>query len=143
LVFERHFPENLRLYSHPVKRGVRVQLRASLGDFRTWRVTKVANGRATLVDAEGSEHKQAVIDLVVVKEFGEPIFPGIRRLESIERGGDKPFHIVLNAENHHALQTLSYLYEGRIDCIYIDPPYNTGVDTTRVTRVTKSQYSPG
>jgi adenine-specific DNA-methyltransferase len=62
----------------------------------------------------------------VVREFGEPIFPGIKRLDSIRRGGDKPGHIVLNAENHHALQLLLYAYEGRVDCIYIDPPFNSG-----------------
>ena len=41
-------------------------------------------------------------------------------------GGDKPFHCVINAENHHALQALLYTHEGTIDAIYIDPPYNTG-----------------
>ena len=33
---------------------------------------------------------------------------------------------MLNGENFHALQLLRYLYHGQIDCIYIDPPYNTG-----------------
>src|SRR5690348_8842412 len=67
LVFERHFPENVRLYAHPVKRGVRVQRRDDAEDFRTWRVTKTVNGRATLVDADGAEHTDRVADLVVVK----------------------------------------------------------------------------
>ena len=44
----------------------------------------------------------------------------------VERGGDKPFHAVINAENFHALQVLLYTHEGKIDAIYIDPPYNTG-----------------
>src|SRR5919108_314554 len=35
-------------------------------------------------------------------------------------------HAVINGENFHALQLLIYLYEGQVDCIYIDPPYNTG-----------------
>ena len=42
-----------------------------------------------------------------------------------ERGGDKPCHTVINAENFHALQILLYTHEGKVDAIYIDPPYNT------------------
>ena len=38
----------------------------------------------------------------------------------------KPFHTVINGENFHALETLLYAYEGKVDCIYIDPPYNSG-----------------
>ena len=33
---------------------------------------------------------------------------------------------MINAENYHALQLLTYLYENKVDCIYIDPPYNSG-----------------
>ena len=44
----------------------------------------------------------------------------------VERGGDKPFHSVINAENYHALQMLLFTHRGKVDCIYIDPPYNTG-----------------
>ncbi|WP_290522837.1 DNA methyltransferase [Alcanivorax sp.] len=44
----------------------------------------------------------------------------------MERGGDKPYHTIINAENFHALQTLLYTHEGKLDAIYIDPPYNTG-----------------
>ena len=44
----------------------------------------------------------------------------------VERGGDKPFHTVINAENFHALQLLLYTHEGKVDAIYIDPPYNSG-----------------
>ena len=33
---------------------------------------------------------------------------------------------MIEADNYHALQLLEYLYAGKVDCIYIDPPYNTG-----------------
>ena len=33
---------------------------------------------------------------------------------------------MINAENFHALQTLLFTHRGKVDCIYIDPPYNTG-----------------
>ncbi len=65
-------------------------------------------------------------DLVVVAEFRDPIYPGMRSTGRIERGGDKPFHAVINAENYHALQVLLYTHEGEVDAIYIDPPYNSG-----------------
>src|SRR5690606_36163765 len=43
------------------------------------------------------------------------------------RGPDsKPAHAVINAENFHALQLLTYTHAGKVDLIYIDPPYNTG-----------------
>jgi adenine-specific DNA-methyltransferase len=33
---------------------------------------------------------------------------------------------LIEADNYHALQLLVFPYEGKVDCIYIDPPYNTG-----------------
>jgi adenine-specific DNA-methyltransferase len=44
----------------------------------------------------------------------------------VERGGDKPYHTVINGENFHALEALTFTHRGKIDAIYIDPPYNTG-----------------
>lgn len=37
-----------------------------------------------------------------------------------------PNHIIIEGDNLHALTTLCYTHEGKIDVIYIDPPYNTG-----------------
>jgi adenine-specific DNA-methyltransferase len=125
LVFEKHMPENVRLYSHPVRRGLRVEERSGDSDS-TWLVRRVRDGNATLIDAEGQESVRPVEQLVVIRRFGEPIYPGLKSVGRIERGGDKPFHTVINGENYHALETLLYAYEGKVDCIYIDPPYNTG-----------------
>ena len=125
LIFERHLPEFVRLLSHPVKRGVKVQERATQR-APTWTVTRVVDGTAHLVDVDGAALSRPVDDLVVVREFGEPVFPGLRRVGRLDHGGDKPFHAVVNAENYHALEMLTYLYEGQVGCIYIDPPYNTG-----------------
>ena len=44
----------------------------------------------------------------------------------MERGGDKPYHVVIKGENHHALEALRFTHAGKVDCIYIDPPYNSG-----------------
>ena len=37
-------------------------------------------------------------------------------------------HIIIEGDNYHALQVLNYTHKGKIDVIYIDPPYNTGND---------------
>ena len=41
-------------------------------------------------------------------------------------GGDNPNHILIEGDNLEALTALSYTHEGKVDVIYIDPPYNTG-----------------
>ena len=37
-----------------------------------------------------------------------------------------PNHLLIEGDNLQALTTLAYTHEGKIDVIYIDPPYNTG-----------------
>lgn len=44
----------------------------------------------------------------------------------IEAGPDAPNHILIEGDNLEALTTLAYTHAGKIDVIYIDPPYNTG-----------------
>lgn len=84
-------------------------------------------GKDAILAADGaSEDRVARDELVVVAEFGEPIYPGFRRLGSISRGGDKPAHIVIKGENYHTLEALRFSHAAKVDCIYIDPPYNTG-----------------
>ncbi len=125
LVFERHIPELIRLLTYPIKRGTKVQERND-DRSRTWLVKSVTGGDATLIDLDGLESNRSVEELVAILEFGDPIFPGLKSLGRIQRGEDKPFHTVINAENYHALEMLLYAYEGKIDVIYADPPYNTG-----------------
>ncbi|MFA5784240.1 MAG: site-specific DNA-methyltransferase, partial [Phycisphaerae bacterium] len=38
----------------------------------------------------------------------------------------KPTHILIEGDNYHTLTCLNYTHKGKIDAIYIDPPYNTG-----------------
>jgi len=128
LVFERHLPESVRLPGHPVRKGLLVTERGEK-DSPRWTVRKVSKGQATIsrsVDKKMVTETRPVGDLVVVRQFGEPIYPGLKSIDKIERGGDKPWHSVINAENYHALEALLYPYQGKVDCIYIDPPYNTG-----------------
>ena len=67
-----------------------------------------------------------IFDLTVVKRFGDPIFPTISSLGRVDRDKSRPYHTVINGENYHALQLLAETCEGQVDCIYIDPPYNSG-----------------
>ena len=141
LNFERHIPEMVELPGRPVRKGDKVRLLPERGekpsseDRRLWRVDRIrrtSRGRvADLVRHQDKEAKyqaasRAVDDLVVVAEFHDPIYPGLVSTGRVERGGDKPFHTVINAENFHALQILLYTHEGKVDAIYVDPPYNTG-----------------
>ncbi len=139
LVFESHLPERVRLPEHSLRVGVRVALRdqvngegyevLALSDT-TATVKKVqhADG-SSLSDEEAAETNPQDFSqesLVVVADFGEPVFPGLRHLKSIRRGGDRAAQVVIKGENHHVLEALQFTHAGRVDCIYIDPPYNTG-----------------
>jgi adenine-specific DNA-methyltransferase len=78
-------------------------------------------------NASEANQEFPVADLVVVRSFGDAIYPALVPVDRVERGGpDKPWHVVINAENFHALQLLLYCYEGKVDAVYIDPPYNSG-----------------
>lgn len=133
LNFERHTPETVELPGRPVRAGDKVRVLPPRDEPKAkansaiWRVTAVKKGVATLTGDGEQEAMSDVEDLVVVAEFRDPIYPGLVSTGKVERGGaDKPFHSVICAENFHALQTLLYTHEGKIDAIYIDPPYNTG-----------------
>ncbi|MCX7407364.1 MAG: DNA methyltransferase [Planctomycetales bacterium] len=64
--------------------------------------------------------------MVVVAEFRDTIYPGLVCTGKVSRGGDKPWHTVINGENYHVLKALTWTHRGKVDAIYIDPPYNTG-----------------
>ncbi|MFD1861251.1 site-specific DNA-methyltransferase [Aeromicrobium camelliae] len=138
LNFERHVPEAVELPGRKVRKGDKVRVLPPRGQARKkdndrlWRVISfstqdgVRHADLIALDNDGDETSAAVDDLVVVAEFRDPIYPGLVSTGKVERGGDKPFHAVINAENYHALQTLLFTNRGKVDCIYIDPPYNTG-----------------
>ena len=55
-----------------------------------------------------------------------PVFveDATKRLDAAPEGS--PNHVLIEGDNLNALAALSYSYAGKIDVIYIDPPYNTG-----------------
>lgn len=138
LNFERHRPETVELPQRPIRKGDKVRLlpeRGSTekGDQRLWKVKKIGKidgvriGHLELLEGAESEAREVPVDdLVVVAEFRDRIYPGLVSTGKVERGGERPYHSVINGENYHALKALTYTHRGKVDAIYIDPPYNTG-----------------
>lgn len=56
-----------------------------------------------------------------------PILEDVPKL-AIKNNDGKPTHLLIEGDNYHALTCLNYTHKGKIDVIYIDPPYNTGSD---------------
>lgn len=91
-----------------------------------------------------SEEKAYLIDLVnTKKKYGLvweekpedveeqlrsmlPVFKEVKERAIISENIDAPNHILIEGDNLHALTALTYTHEGKVDVIYIDPPYNTG-----------------
>lgn len=128
LVFEEHMPECTPLYEMPIRRGNHVALRAKQNIEKVYTVLAINNENALCIcEADKEQAEFALADLVVVAQFGEPIYPYLKPLDSVCNAPDSDlWHALIEADNYHALQLLEYLYAGQVDCIYIDPPYNTG-----------------
>lgn len=138
LNFERHKPESVELPGRPVRKGDKVRIlpprgSTAKGDQRPWKVRGLegkGDDRQALLELIGGDKPERqsalVADLIVVAEFKDYIYPGLVSTGKVERGGDKPFHTVINGENFHVLEALTFTHRGKVDAIYIDPPYNSG-----------------
>lgn len=135
LVFEQHLPETMSLPHVRPRRGLKARLRSE-PEGRLLEVVRVRGTTATCIPqrlpgengfvAKAVQHP--VSDLVTVAEFGDPIYPGLRELSRVEgpdADPDAPAHVVINAENHHALQALQYTPARR------PPPSTTSRTTAR------------
>jgi adenine-specific DNA-methyltransferase len=135
LNFERHRPEAVELPQRPIRKGDKVRVLPSRGstkkgDQRLWQVKGIHKAKKTadlelFGAAEAETQTVALDDLVVVAEFRDTIYPGLISTGKVQRGGDKPCHTVINGENYHVLKALTYTHRGKVDAIYIDPPYNS------------------
>ncbi|WP_410676493.1 hypothetical protein [Citrobacter braakii] len=135
LNFERHSPEVVELPLRPVRKGDKVRIlpergSAKKGDQRLWQVKaihkakKIAN-LELLGTTDVETQTVALSDLVVIAEFRDKIWPGLISTGKIQRGGDKPFHSVINGENYHVLKALTYTHRGKVDAIYISTRHIT------------------
>ncbi len=121
LNFERHRPEVVELPRRRVRKGDKVRVlpergSTAKGDQRLWLVRGAAKVKGNWIahlelygDAGPETRNIAVDDLVVVAEFRDYIYPGLVNTGKVERGGDKPFHTVINGENDHVLEALTYI----------------------------------
>lgn len=132
LVFENHIPEMTLLYDYPISRGCKVIRKSDddkkLSEDILWMVMKINKGKATCVHtATNEEQTFDISELICVAKNGEPIYPCLKFVDSVQNAPDSDlWHTLIEADNYHALQLLAYLYPGMVDCIYIDPPYNSG-----------------
>ena len=87
------------------------------------------------------EERAALLELAATKRYGlvweereEAVeerlreeLPVLVEVESLRiENGTGPNHILIEGDNLEALTALSYTHDGKVDVIYIDPPYNTG-----------------
>lgn len=132
LVFENHVPEMTLLYDYPISRGCKVIRKVDddkrLTEDILWEVMRVCRGMATCHHSiTGEELQVSCQDLICVAKNGEPIYPCLKYVDSVKNAPDSDlWHTLIEADNFHALQLLAYLYPQQVDCIYIDPPYNSG-----------------
>jgi adenine-specific DNA-methyltransferase len=128
LVFEAHIPETVGLPDLPLVPGGLVRLRTEPDDDSLYRLVSVNTTKATIAKlVDGEKRSVPKKELRTVKRFGDPIYPALESVGVVRSGSvDRPHHAIISGENFHALQLLIYLYERQVDCIYIDPPYNSG-----------------
>ena len=148
LNFERHIPETVELPHRPVRRGDKVRFLPERGEKpssvhrRLWRVGRIRRtdeGRvADLVLAPGPGGLSARPRSGPSTTWSWSPSSAIRSTRGwcpparVERGGDRPFHTVINAENFHALQVLLYTHEG------IRSTRSTSIPRTTLARATGS-----
>ena len=126
LVFEEHIPECTPLYGVGIRDGGAVARKTGqISDVYV--VLQLDEKTAKCYNKVTGETIDIPVDeLVAIAQFGEPIFPMLQSVDSIQNAPDSDlWHTLIEADNYHALQLLEYLYTGKVDCIYIDPPYNT------------------
>ncbi len=97
------------------------QLEREVAELKTKLTAKQKTTRYGLVweDVPEAFEKEAENKIPILEEVKD---------KAIKNDDGKPTHILIEGDNYHALQCLNYTHRGKVDVIYIDPPYNTGSD---------------
>ena len=87
--------------------------------------------RAYLVNLINTKKKYGLVWEDKPEEVEEQLRENLPVLQEVKEkaiinGEEHPNHILIEGDNLHALTALTFTHEGKIDVIYIDPPYNTG-----------------
>ena len=64
--------------------------------------------------------------VVVDCETKLPVLVEVDKKKIQKRTESDLTHLLIEGDNYHALSVLNYTHAGKVDVIYIDPPYNTG-----------------
>ncbi|MCZ7589353.1 MAG: site-specific DNA-methyltransferase [Gaiella sp.] len=128
LVYERHLPETVVVGDRDgLKPGDHVRPREEANNGHDFRLVDIDGDQATILSLkDGKERQVPVADLLTVRRFGDPTDVGLTPLGATTRSEERPYHAVIDGENFHVLQLLTFVYQRQVDLIYIDPPYNTG-----------------
>lgn len=142
LVYESHSPEVAEVPDHFIVEGDWVVQRSPRGEFspngsHRLKVCNIYDNEEGIEVADVEDHSGDEVTIIealpldsVIKTVSqdEVIFPGLEFDGEVI--GDKDsdvFHSVICSENYSALRMLGATdLIGKVDCIYIDPPYNTG-----------------
>lgn len=87
--------------------------------------------RAYLINLVNTKKKYGLVWEDKPEEVEEQLRENLPVLKEVKdkaiiNGEEHPNHILIEGDNLHALTALTFTHEGKIDVIYIDPPYNTG-----------------
>ena len=145
LTYEQHAPEVFDVPGAPIRKNDKVRIRPDRGvleqaDNQRWLVNKIYDQDGVKVadlignpdgDNDGElEVKNGVLVDKLIKTVSqdEVIYPVLSfDGEVIGDEENDTFQVVVNGENYDALRLLNATdLVGKADCIYIDPPYNTG-----------------
>lgn len=137
LNFEHYEPEKVDMPRRKVSVVDKVRFIPPRGSIEVadglnvWRVESISDAGVAELRLEHTRdeifEQRRVENLCVVAEVSDVIFPGLEQTGStFGSDADDVCHSVINGENFHVLQALTYTHRDKIDCIYIDPPYNTG-----------------
>ena len=101
--------------------------------------------RAYLIELVNTKTKYGLVwedKPEAVEEQLRENLPVLKEVEekAIINGEECPNHILIEGDNLHALTALTFTHEGKIDVIYIDPPYNTGNKDFRYNDTFKDDF---
>lgn len=82
----------------------------------------------TWLDVPEAFETESENKIPILEEVKEKAIDAAGRDALNASANNTPPHIIIEGDNYHALSCLNYTHRGKIDVIYIDPPYNTGND---------------
>ena len=97
-----------------------------------YRIGKIGDADLYLIPFKDNERERERESIRIPLNSGykiklsTPSYPVLKFVNSIQKSKEKSSQILIQGENLHALKLLTFAYANKIDCIYIDPPYNTG-----------------